>query len=130
MPLKRKIIGIAKATHFGPTVLVVSISFILSITQLSAAKSFWIALAILTGQCVVGWTNDLVDHPLDHVAGRVKRPLVHQSVSRKQLQIGIATSLALAILLSFFGPLGVRGGLLHMLGLANATIYNFGAKST
>lgn len=130
METRSKFIGMAKATHFGPTVLVVSITYILSITQLPAVKSFWIALAILSGQCVVGWTNDLIDHPLDSAAGREKKPLVSQGVTRKQLQIGVALALTLAVLLSFLGPLGVRGGLLHMLGLASATIYNFGAKST
>ena len=119
-----------KATHFGPTVLVVSISFTLAITQLSFSKSFEIAVAILAGQCVVGWTNELVDHSRDEEAGRQKKPLVAGSVSRKQLQIGIAMALASAILLSFMGPLGSRGGWLHMLGLASATIYNFWAKST
>ena len=64
MTLMRQAIGMAKATHFGPTVLVVTISFCLSISQLSSPKSFEIALAILAGQCVVGWTNDLLDHPL------------------------------------------------------------------
>jgi len=120
----------AKACHFGPTVLVVSITFILSITQLSAAKSFGIALAILCGQLVVGWTNDLLDFPLDKAAGRMKKPLVAQTVTRKQIQVCIAMALTAAILLSFLGPLGVRGGFLHMLGLASATIYNFRAKST
>ena len=119
-----------KATHFGPTVLVVSISFLLAITQLSFPKSFEIAVAILAGQCVVGWTNELVDHSRDEEAGRQKKPLVAGSVSRKQLQIGIAIALASAILFSFLGPLGSRGGWLHMLGLASATIYNFWAKST
>ena len=126
----KTIVAMARATHFGPTVLVVSISFILSVTQLSAIKSFWIALAILAGQCVVGWTNDLIDHPLDLAAGRVKKPLVGESVNRKQLQLAIAIALTLAVLLSFLGPLGIKGGFLHMLGLASATIYNFGAKST
>jgi len=130
MSLIRQVVGMARATHFGPTVLVVSISFILSITQLSAVKSFWIAAAILAGQCVVGWTNDLIDHPLDRAAGRVKKPLVGDSVSPKQLQLGIVIALTLAVLLSFLGPLGVKGGFLHMLGLGSATIYNFGAKST
>ena len=130
MSITRQVIGMARATHFGPTVLVVSISFILSITQLSAVKSFWIAVAILAGQCVVGWTNDLIDHPLDRAAGRVKKPLVGESVNRKQLQLGIAFAHTLAVLLSFLGALGIKGGLLHMLGLASATIYNFGAKST
>ena len=120
----------AKACHFGPTVLVVSITFILSITQLSAAKSFGIAIAILCGQLVVGWTNDLLDYPLDKAAGRFKKPLVSEVVTRRQLQVGIALALTAAVLLSFLGPLGVRGGLLHMLGLASATIYNFWAKST
>ena len=120
----------AKACHFGPTVLVVSITFILSITQLSAAKSFGIATAILCGQLVVGWTNDLLDYPLDKAAGRFNKPLVSEVVTRRQLQVGIALALTAAVLLSFLGPLGVRGGLLHMLGLASATIYNFWAKST
>ena len=124
------IVGLAKACHFGPTVLVVSITFILSITQLSAAKSFGIALAILCGQLVVGWTNDLLDYPLDKAAGRFKKPLVAEIVSRKQVQVGIAIALTAAILISFLGPLGVRGSLFHMLGLASATIYNFWAKST
>jgi len=123
-------LGMAKACHFGPTVLVVSITFILSITQLSAAKSFGIATAILCGQLVVGWTNDLLDYPLDKAAGRFKKPLVSEVVTRKALQIGITFALTAAVLLSFLGPLGVRGGFLHMLGLASATIYNFLAKST
>jgi len=130
MTFKRQALGMIKATHFGPTVLVVSISFILAITQLSFPKSFEIAVAILAGQCVVGWTNELVDHSRDAEARRLKKPLVAGSLSRIQLQIGIAIALAAAILLSFLGPLGSRGGWLHMLGLASATIYNFWAKST
>jgi len=130
MTLKRQVIDMAKATHFGPTVLVVTISFVLSITQLSFPKSLEIALAILAGQCVVGWTNDLIDHPRDTAAGRTKKPLVNLSVSRRQLNLGITIALTAAVLLSFLGPLGVKGGLLHMLGLASATMYNFGLKST
>ena len=128
--MSSKIVGMAKACHFGPTVLVVSITFILSVTQLSLAKSFVIASAILCGQLVVGWTNDLLDYPLDKAAGRFKKPLVSEVVTRKQLQIGITFALTGAVLLSFLGPLGARGGYLHMLGLASATIYNFWAKAT
>ena len=130
MTFKRQALGMIKATHFGPTVLVVSISFTLAFTQLSFSKSFEIALAILAGQCVVGWTNELVDHARDAEAGRSKKPLVAGSISRKQLQLGVAFALTLAILLSFLGPLGVRGGWLHMLGLISAASYNFWAKST
>ena len=130
MAIREKVVGMARATHFGPLLLVVTISFVLAFTQLPLAKSLKIALAIFAGQCVVGWTNDLIDQPRDSAAGRIKKPLVNQAVSPKQLRVGIAVALAAAILLSFLGPLGSKGGLLHMLGLASATIYNFGAKAT
>ena len=74
--MKRLLIGLIKASHFGPTVLVVTISFLLSLSQYSALKSLQIAFAILAGQCVVGWTNDLLDFPLDQSAGR-KLSLIH-----------------------------------------------------
>ena len=130
MALKQKVVGLAKATHFGPLLLVVTISFCLAISQLSFPKSFEIALAIFAGQCVVGWTNDLIDHPRDRTAGRMKKPLVHKAVTRKELQIGVGIAMTAAIFLSFFGPLGVKGGLLHMLGIGSATAYNFGIKAT
>ncbi len=130
MAFKQKVVGLAKSTHFGPLLLVVTISFCLAISQLSFPKSFEIALAIFAGQCVVGWTNDLIDHPRDHAAGRIKKPLVHEAVTRKELQFGVAIALTAAILLSFLGPLGVKGGLLHMLGIGSATAYNFGIKAT
>ena len=130
MAFKQKVVGLAKATHFGPLLLVVTISFCLAISQLSFPKSFKIALAILAGQCVVGWTNDLIDHPRDHAAGRIKKPLVHEAVTRRELQIGVAIALTAAILLSFLGPLGLKGGLLHLLGIGSASAYNFGIKGT
>ena len=85
MSLKRQVVGMAKATHFGPTVLVVTITFVLSITQLSFANSFEIAPAVLAVQSVAGWTNDLLDYPLDRAAGRLQKPLVQAAVSWKQL---------------------------------------------
>lgn len=119
-----------KATHFGPAILVVSISFILSLTQVNFAKSVVIALAILAGQCTVGWTNELVDQDRDTAAGRIKKPLVAGTVTATRLKFGVALALVLAVLLSYFGPLGIRGGSIHMLGLLSAAIYNFGAKAT
>jgi 4-hydroxybenzoate polyprenyltransferase len=125
-----QIVGLAKATHFVPTVLVVSISFILSLTQVDFFKSVMIALAILAGQCTVGWTNELVDQNRDTAAGRLKKPLVAGTVTATQLKFGVAVALLLAVLLSYLGPLGVKGGSIHMLGLLSAAIYNFGAKGT
>lgn len=124
------LIGMAKATHFGPTVLVVSISFVLSMTQTTFVKSLFIALAILAGQFTVGWSNDLIDEGRDTSAGRRKKPLVTRSVTAYQLKVGVAIALTLAVLLSYLGPLGVIGGSIHMLGLLSAASYNFGVKGT
>jgi len=130
MRLTRKVINLAKATHFGPLMLVVITSFVLAFTQFSFGKSILIALAIFCGQCVVGWTNELVDLPLDSAARRLKKPLVNGSVTTADLRIGISFTLLLAALLSFLGPLGVKGGGLHMLGLASASLYNLKLKPT
>ena len=128
--LRRTIKGFTQATHFGPTVLVVTISFFLSLSQYSAIDSIRIAIAILAGQCVVGWTNDLVDLPLDRAAVRSKKPLVAGKITAAQLKPAIFFALGLAIVLSLISPLGVRGTLVHALGLLSATFYNFKLKKT
>ena len=128
--MKRKLIGLVKASHFGPTVLVVTISFLLALSQFSAIKSFEIACAILAGQCVVGWTNDLLDYPLDLAAGRKKKPLVAGDISQSFLKNSIFIALIFALTLSLMGPLSFKGTSIHALGIASATAYNFGLKKT
>ncbi len=125
-----RIRGLILATHFGPTVLVVSISFCLSLSQYSPSQSLEIAIAIFAGQCVVGWSNDLIDFPLDLAASRQKKPLVDGKISERMLRIAIPVALASAILLSFLGPLGAKGTALHALGIFSATAYNVKLKKT
>ncbi|CAB4531748.1 unannotated protein [freshwater metagenome] len=122
--------GFLIATHFGPTVLVVTIAFLLSLTQYSIFDSAKIAAAILAGQCVVGWSNDLVDFPRDLASARMRKPLVAGAVSSGALKRAIFIALSLAVVLSFIGPLGRNGGALHCLGLLSATLYNFKLKET
>ncbi len=122
--------GFVKATHFGPTLLVVSIAFLLSLTQISVLGSFEIACAILAGQCVIGWSNDLIDFPLDLQANRNKKPLVAGLVRPVDLQRAIFIALFIVLALSLIGPLGIKGTLVHSLGLLSATAYNFKLKKT
>jgi 4-hydroxybenzoate polyprenyltransferase len=122
--------GLIKATHFGPTVLVVTISFFLSLTQFPWVGAVEVAVAILAGQCVVGWTNDLLDSKLDRAANRNKKPMVAGSVDEFTLKQWIAIALGSALFLSLIGPLGIKGTFLHFLGLLSATAYNFGLKKT
>mgnify|MGYP000265019334 CR=1 FL=1 len=125
-----KVMGLLKASHFGPTVLVVGITYVLSLTQFSASDSLFIALAILLGQFFVGWSNDLIDFPRDTAASRVKKPLVAGTITEAALRISIGIALLSALIVSLISPLGVNGTAIHFLGLLSATAYNLKLKST
>jgi 4-hydroxybenzoate polyprenyltransferase len=126
----KRFIGLVKATHFGPTVLVVSMTFLLSLTQFSISDSVFIAFAILLGQFVVGWSNDLIDFPSDKAAMRLKKPLVAGTITEKTLKISLGIALPSAFIVSLLSPLGVSGTAIHFVGLLSATAYNFKLKST
>lgn len=128
--IRSQILGLLKACHFGPTVLVVSITYVLSLTQFSISDSLSIAFAILLGQFVVGWSNDLIDFPLDKAAFRVKKPLVAGSITEATLKISIGSALFGALIISLLSPLGVGGSAIHFIGLLSATAYNLKLKST
>jgi 4-hydroxybenzoate polyprenyltransferase len=124
------ITGLLKASHFGPTVLVVSITYVLSRIQFSVSDSLFIAFAILLGQFVIGWSNDLIDFPLDKAAMRLKKPLVSGTISERTLRVSIVIALIGALIVSLLSPLGINGTAIHFLGLLSAAAYNLRLKST
>ena len=124
------VLALLRASHFGPTVLVTTIAFFTAKFEFSTFDSIQIALAIFAGQLVVGWSNDVIDFPLDTAANRVKKPLVSGAISVGLLQKLIPIALLSAAAISFIGPLGLSGTLVHLLGLLSATLYNLKLKST
>ena len=128
--IRAQFVGLMKASHFGPTVLVVAITFILSITQVSFSDALFIALAILIGQFVVGWTNDFIDFPRDSAVERFKKPLVAGTITQKTLKICIVVALFSALVVSLLSPLGINGSAIHFIGLLSATAYNVKLKAT
>jgi len=128
--LRSQIVGLLKASHFGPTVLVVCMTFVLSRTQFSTGDSLFIALAIFFGQLVVGWTYDRVGGPRDKAALRLKKPLVAGTISETTLRVAIFLALGTALVTSLSSPLGVKGSAIHFLGLLSATAYNLKLKAT
>ena len=119
-----------RAAHFGPTVIVTTASFLLSLSQYSLIDSLRVAIAIFAGQLVVGWSNDFIDAPLDIAAQRTKKPIVSKEINPEQLKKSILVALLAALLLSLFSPLGITGTLIHFLGILSATFYNFKLKPT
>lgn len=119
-----------KASHFGPTVIVVTVTYFLALSQYPALSSLRIAIAIFAGQLVVGWSNDLMDYELDKAAGRDRKPLVSGELKVETLRKAIPVAFILAGVLSLISPLGIKGTLIHLLGLLSALAYNFKLKAT
>ena len=119
-----------RAAHFGPTIIVTTFTFLLSLSQYSPIDALRVGLAIFAGQLVVGWTNDFIDAPLDIAAQRTKKPIVSKELDPDQLKKSVLIALVAALLLSLFSPLGLTGTLIHFLGLLSATLYNLKLKST
>lgn len=118
------------ASHFGPTVLVVTISFAVAQLTYSIPESLQVAVAIFFGQLVVGWSNEVIDYPLDKAAGRLKKPLVSGMLSADLLQRMIPVALILAAIFSLLSPMEIVGTAIHLLGLLSATAYNLKLKAT
>jgi len=123
--MKSTITGLAKASHFGPTLLVTSISYFFAEIYWSSGSALLIALSIFSGQLVVGWSNDLIDYADDLSHQRLNKPLVAELITRKFLQSCLSIVLPAALLLNLLGPLGLVAGTLSLFTIGWAVAYNF-----
>lgn len=114
-----------KASHLAPTLLVTTLAFFLAHQLFGFTDSLIIGFTIFTGQLLVGWTNDLVDVHSDRLQVRSEKPLVYGELLTSSLLRAIKIDLPICVTLSLFGPLGVKGGLLHLFGVGCGVSYNF-----
>lgn len=121
----RKIRGLLKASHFGPTLLVTAISFGFATYYWWEGPAFVIAFGVFTGQLVVGWSNDLYDYEDDLRHNRLNKPLVAKTISKERLQSWLRFMVPFSFIANLLGPLGIKGGLVYMLGIACGVAYNF-----
>lgn len=117
--------GLLKASHFGPTVLVTTISWFFAAYYWWVGAAFLIAFGVFTGQLVVGWSNDLYDYEDDLKHNRVKKPLVSGVISRKYLTKWLRFMVPFAFVANLLGPLGFKGGMVYMFGISMGVAYNF-----
>jgi 4-hydroxybenzoate polyprenyltransferase len=120
-----KVKGLLKAAHFGPTLIVTTISFAVATFYWWEGPAYVIAFGVFTGQLVVGWSNDLYDFEDDLKHQRSKKPLVSGLITKKYLQKWLRFMLPFSFVANLLGPLGIKGGLLYMLGIACGVAYNF-----
>ena len=123
--MKTRIVGLAKASHFGPSLLVTSLSYFFAQLYWQPGSALIIALGFFSGQLIVGWSNDLIDYADDLSHKRINKPLVAGLITRKFLQSWLAVMIPVALFINLFGPLGFVGGGLSIFAIVWALGYNF-----
>ena len=121
----QKLKGLLKAAHFGPTLIVTAISFAFATYYWWEGPAYVIAFGVFTGQLIVGWSNDLYDFDDDLKHQRTKKPLVSGLITKQYLQKWLRFMLPFSFIANLLGPLGIKGGLVYMLGIACGVAYNF-----
>jgi len=117
--------GLLQASHFGPTLIVCAIAFGFGTHYWWEGPAYVIAFTVATGQLVVGWSNDLYDYKDDLAHNRIKKPLVSGLITREYLQKWLCFMIPFSIIANLLGPLGIKGGLVYMLGIGCGVAYNF-----
>ena len=121
----QKLKGLLEAAHFGPTLIVTTISFAFAVHYWWEGPAFVIAFGVFTGQLVVGWSNDLYDFDDDLKHQRAKKPLVSGLITKQYLQKWLRFMVPFSFVANLLGPLGIKGGSVYMLGIACGVAYNF-----
>ena len=115
----------AVAAHFGPTMLITTISFLLAARLWWEGPAYLIAFTVFLGQLLIGWSNDIYDYQDDLKHNRVNKPLVSGQLQIENLRRATFILLPIALLANLLGPLGLKGGAVYLLGVGCGIAYNF-----
>ena len=115
----------AIAAHFGPTMLITTISFLLAARLWWEGPAYLIAFTVFLGQFLIGWSNDIYDYQDDLKHNRVNKPLVSGQLQIEDLKKATFILLPIALLANLLGPLGLKGGAVYLLGVGCGIAYNF-----
>ena len=121
----KKLRGLRQASHFGPTLIVTAIAFGFGTYYWWEGPAYVIAFTVATGQLVVGWSNDLYDYKDDLAHNRTNKPLVSGLITKQYLQKWLRFMVPFSFIANLLGPLGIKGGLVYMLGVGCGVAYNF-----
>ncbi len=121
--------GLVVASHFPPTVMVTAFALALSAgIGAGAGTTTLVALAVLTGQLSVGWSNDWLDARRDVAVGRADKPVVTGLVTAATLRAAALVALGACVVLSL--ATGLLPGVVHVVAVGGAWLYNALLKAT
>ena len=115
----------AIVAHFGPTMLITTISFLLAAQLWWEGPAYLIAFTVFLGQLLIGWSNDIYDYQDDLKHNRVNKPLVSGQLQIEDLKKATFILLPFAVIANLLGPLGLKGGAVYLLGVGCGIAYNF-----
>jgi 4-hydroxybenzoate polyprenyltransferase len=121
----KRLRGLRQASHFGPTLIVTAIAFGFGTYYWWEGPAYVIAFTVATGQLVVGWSNDLYDYKDDLAHNRTNKPLVSGLITKQYLQKWLRFMVPFSFIANLLGPLGIKGGLVYLLGVGCGVAYNF-----
>ena len=124
----KKLRAYATAAHFGPTMIVTSIAFIIALFLGPLTTALPIALTVFLGQLIIGWSNDIYDYQDDLKHHRTNKPLVAGTITVAELTRATFIFIPIAIIANLIGPLGLKGGSVYLLGVGCGIAYNFHFK--
>ena len=115
----------AIAAHFGPTMLITTISFLLAARLWWEGPAYLIAFTVFLGQLLIGWSNDIYDYQDDLKHNRINKPLVSGQLQIEDLKKATFILLPFAVIANLLGPLGLKGGAVYLFGVGCGIAYNF-----
>ena len=120
-------LGLLRASHPGPTVVVTTIAVLLAVgVSATPAMVLLIGVTVLVGQLSIGWSNDWWDAGRDATIGRGDKPVVTGAVSLSSVRVAALIAGAVSVPLSLLA--GWRAGVCHLLLVASGWAYNAGLK--
>ncbi len=127
---QRKAVALAATAHPGPSLAVTTLAGLLtSAYGGSAGLVMGVIVAVLSGQLVIGWSNDLIDADRDASDSRGDKPLATGVLTRRFVGIALGAAAVLTVLSSL--TLGLLPGLLHLvLVVGSGLAYNLRLKAT
>ncbi|HYO39714.1 MAG TPA: UbiA family prenyltransferase [Nocardioidaceae bacterium] len=122
--------ALLRSAHPGPAVAVTVVAGLLARSaDLSAARVALVVAAVLTGQLVIGWSNDLVDAARDRAVHRTDKPLAAGEVEPRTVRAACAAALVVTVPLSL--SCGAAAGTVHVLCVVGSGwLYNVRLKSS
>jgi protoheme IX farnesyltransferase len=119
---------LVRCSHPEPVFAITAAVGVLAFSSGRGWTTAWAVAAALSGQLFVGWTNDYLDRDLDRLSGRTDKPLVAGLLPASRVRTAAIVALLACVPLSLAN--GLAAGGVHLVGIALATLYNAGLKST